>query len=252
MPKDSHELLLDLLEYLKRKNRIKNYVLPKIFSTAETVYTKVNLKNWEARLMRWKFDWNAWIKKIATIDSVRVIKAPVNSILPKLDDFDIALLQELTMSARRKKTAIMDSLKLDKATVGLQQKISRKVKFLDEKIISQYLVFLRWETFEIYNSFLVHCECDEITVNKLQNLLIKDPIPFESTFKITENGFLWYLRCPASHFSEISAIIWSLSRKVKLFFLDYKKSEFYGLWKGAFDASKHQWSRELMKKEKVL
>ena len=252
IPKKSLELLLDLLSYLKKKNKIQNYVLPMIPSDAETVYTKANLKNWKAKLMRWNFDWNTWIQKLTSVDSKRIIKTTEKSLLKKLDDLDIALLQELTMSARRKNTEIMDSLKLDRTTIGLQQKISRKVKFLEEKIILKYMVFLRWEAFEIYNSFLVHCECEEKTANKLQNLLIKDPIPFESTFKITENGFMWYLRCPASHFSDISVIIWSLSKKVKLYYLDYKKSEFYGLWKGAFDASNHQWSTDLMKKEKLL
>ncbi len=252
IPKNSQELLLDLLNQLKKKNKIQNYIIPMIPSNAETIYTKANLKNWTSKLMRWNFDWNVWIQKIDSVDSKRIERTTEKSLLLKLDALDIALLQELTMGARRKNTTIMDSLQLDRSTVGLQQKISRKVKFLDEKIISQYMVFLRWEAFEIYNSFLVQCECDEKTANKLQNLLIKDPIPFESTFKITENGFLWYLRCPASHFSDISAIIWSVSKKVKLFYLDYKKSEFYGLWKGAFDASKHQWSTDLMKKEKIL
>ncbi|MBY8993615.1 MAG: winged helix-turn-helix transcriptional regulator [Candidatus Heimdallarchaeota archaeon] len=252
IPKNSLDILLDLLNYLKKEKKIRNYIIPITPSNTETVYTKANLKNWEAKLMRWNFDWNAWIQKMASVDSKRILKTPGKSLLQKLDALDIALLQELTMGARRKNTALMDSLKLDRTTVGLQQKISRKVKYLEEEIISQYMVFLRWEAFEIYNSFLVHCDCEEKTTNKLQNLLIKDPIPFESTFKITENGFLWYLRCPASHFSDISAIIWSLSKKVKLYYLDYKKSEFYGLWKGAFDSSNHKWSTELMKKEKML
>jgi DNA-binding Lrp family transcriptional regulator len=252
IPKNSQELLLDLLDHLKKKNRIQNYLIPKIQLNAETVYTRANLKNWEEKLMRWNFDWNSWIQKLSSVSSKRIERTPMQSHLQKLDELDIALLQELTMGARRKNTEIMAALKLDRAAVGAQQKVSRKIKHLDEKIISQYRVFLRWETFEIYNSFLVYCECDDETVYRIQNLLIKNPIPFESTFKITESGFLWYLRCPASHFSEASAIIWRLSKKVKLFFLDYKKSEFYGLWKGAFDATKHQWSIDLMKKEKVL
>ncbi len=252
IPKGSIELLLDLLNHLKKKNKIQNYIIPKIQRSAKTIYTKANLKNWDEKLMRWNFDWSTWIQKLSSVSPRSIERTLPQSQLQKLDELDIALLQELTMSARRKNTEIMDSLKLDRSTVGVQQKISRKFKYLDEKIVSQYLVFLRWEAFEIYNSFLVYCDCNNETVIRLQNLLLNNPIPFESTFKVTENGFLWYLRCPASHFSEASAIIWSLSNKVKLFFLDYKKSEFYGLWKGAFDSSKHQWSTDLMKKEKIL
>ena len=130
--------------------------------------------------------------------------------------------------------------------------VSRKLKFLDKAVISQYRVFLRWEPFEIYNSFLVICECEDKISFKLQNLLHENPIPFESTYKITENGFLWYLRCPASHFSDISAIIWSISKSVKFYYLDYKKSQYYGLWKGAFDYDNQQWSTSLMKKENII
>jgi len=155
IPKNSLELLLDLLDSLKKKNRIMHYIIPKIQLGAETIYTKANLKNWEERLMRWNFDWNTWIQKLTSVSSKRSERTPKKSQLQKLDELDIALLQELTMGARRKNTEIMDSLELDRSTIGLQQRISRKIKYLDEKIISRYMVFLRWETFEIYNSFLV-------------------------------------------------------------------------------------------------
>ncbi|MHA1212014.1 MAG: winged helix-turn-helix transcriptional regulator [Candidatus Heimdallarchaeota archaeon] len=252
IPKNTQELLLDLFEHLKTKGLIDDYYVPVNPPNTPTIYTKANLASWQPKFMRWKFDWDSWIKKLSTIDSAQASRPIKQSILPKLDELDLALLQEITMSARRKNTEIMDTLKLDKTAVGLQQKISRKLKFLEKEIVSQYRVHLQWETFEIYNSFLVLCECDEETSTKLQNLLMKHPIPFESTFKLTETGFLWYLRCPATHFSNISAIVWKLSKKVKFYYLDYKKLEIYGLWKGAFDASNYHWSIDMMKKENLL
>jgi hypothetical protein len=245
-------LLIDLLEHLKRKKRIQNYILPNTSLELLPIYTKSNLANWEARLMRWNFNWDSWIEKLDKMDSKGILQSTQKSVLQNLDELDIALLQEITMNARRKNIELMDSMELDRSTVGLQQKISRKLKSLNQQVIAQYRVFLRWETFEIYNSFLVLCECEKETSNKFQNLLKKHPIPFESTFKITDNGFLWYLRCPASHFSNVSTIIWNLSNKVKFYFLDYKKAEYYGLWKGAFDSTNHQWSTDLMKKENIL
>jgi DNA-binding Lrp family transcriptional regulator len=252
IPKNSREILVDLFKQLKKKDKILNYHFPNVDQNSLTVFTNANLANWQAKPMRWNFDWNAWIEKLGKMDSKTIQKPITKSVLNKLDELDIALLQEITMNARQKNTEIMDSLKLNRDAVGVQQKVSRKLKFLDKEVISQYRVFLRWEPFEIYNSFLVLCECNKEIANKLQNLLIKNPIPFESTYKITENGFLWYLRCPASHFSDVSAIIWNLSNKVKFYYLDYKKSQYYGLWKGAFDSTKNNWSTVLMKKEKIL
>jgi DNA-binding Lrp family transcriptional regulator len=252
IPKNSRELLTDLLDHLKKKKKIQNYIIPDVSLNLQPIYTNANLINWESKLMRWKFNWDSWIQKLEKMDSNELLQPAQKSVLSVLDELDIALLQEITMSARRKNTELMDSMKMDRNKVGLQQKISRKLKSLNQRIISHYRVFLRWETFEIYNSFLVLCECDKEVKFKLQNLLKNHPIPFESMFKITDNGFLWYLRCPASHFSNVSSIIWDLSKKVKFFYLDYKKSEFYGLWKGAFDSSNHQWSTNLMKKENIL
>jgi len=252
IPKASRKLLIDLLDTLKKKGKIQQYLIPQLSNDAEVIYTRSNLTNWEEKFMRWNFDWPKWTAKLTTSDSARIIRPVEKSIISKLDELDIALLEELTMNARRKNTEIMDALKLNKSQVGLPQKISRKLKFLDERVVLQYGVFLQWETFEIYNSFLVNCTCNKETSNKLQNLLLKNTIPFESTFKITSDGFLWYVRCPASHFSSVSAFIWEISSKAQFYFLDYKKSQFYGLWKGAFDVSNHCWSTELMKKEKIL
>jgi DNA-binding Lrp family transcriptional regulator len=252
IPKASRKLLTDLLDTLKKKGKIQNYLIPQIALDTQIIYTRSNLANWEEKLMRWNFNWTNWTNKLENNSSTKIIQPIEKSIVSKLDELDIALLQELTMNARRKNTDIMDTLKLEKSEVGLPQKISRKLKFLDKNVVLQYLVFLRWETFEIYNSFLVNCTCDKETSYKLQNLLSTSPIPFESTFKVTSKGFLWYLRCPASHFSSVSAFIWEISSHAQFYFLDYKKSEFYGLWKGAFDVENHCWSKELMKKEKIL
>ena len=252
IPKGTLNYIEDLLLHLQKKKRIQGYHFLKGSKTALTIFNKANLSNWEHKLMRWNFNWDNWIKKIDSIESKLITKQQEQPLLTKLDELDIALLQELTKNARRKNTEIMETQKLDKSITGLPQKISRKLKTLDKNFITQYRVFLRWEAFEIFNSFLGVCECDSKTSFKFQNLLLKHPIPFESTFKILENGFLLYIRCPASHFSHIAEILWRLSKKVNFYYLDYKNTFFYVLWKGAFDINKHQWSIDMMKKEKIL
>ncbi|NHJ03434.1 MAG: winged helix-turn-helix transcriptional regulator [Candidatus Heimdallarchaeota archaeon] len=252
MPIGSKNRLVNLLTTLKEKKIIQDFSFPPISTNSRTIYTKANLSNWEPNLMRWKFDWKKWFSKMEKISSSKISRKNEQSLLNKIDELDIALLEEISKSARRKNTEIMEHLNLDKNDIGLPQKVSRKLKLLDDKIISQYRVFLRWETFEIYNSFLAICECDDIVSFKLQNLLVKEPIPFESTFKITETGFLWYIRCPASHFSDASDIIWRISKKINFYFLDYKKSEFYGLWKDAFDSTNHKWLVNLMDIDKII
>lgn len=252
IPLNSKKYLIDLLESLKKMNLIQNYIIPSILGEYQTVFTKVNLENWEEEMMRWNFDWQKWLSKLDSISPSEPIDLQQKQIIDKLDELDLLLLQELTMNARRKNTEIINSLKLDKNEIGLPQKISRKLKFINKNLISQFRVFLRWETFEIYNSFLILSECDELLSQKLHFLLQKHPIPFESIFKLTTSGFLWYFRCPASHFSNISSIIRNLSSKVNFYYLDYKKSQSFGLWKNAFDFSKKEWSKELMLSENLL
>lgn len=252
IPKNTRKYINELLEYLQKRKRIQDYTFINASATALTIFNKANLSNWEHKLMRWNFNWEKWIKKLDSVDSKLILRPRGKSILHKLDDLDIALLQELTKNARRKNTEIMETQKLDKSIIGLPQKISRKLKSLDEHFITQYRVFLQWETFEIFNSFLAVCECNAKTSYKFQNLLLNHPIPFESMFKITDNGFLFYIRCPATHFSFIAEILWRLNKKVQFYYLDYKNTFFYVLWKGAFDVDKHYWSIEMMEKEKVL
>ena len=122
IPKNSQELIVDLLEYLKKKKKIDDYSIPLKIPNTKTIYTKANLASWEPTFMRWKFDWDSWIKKLNKTNTTRNFTQAKNSIIDKLDELDIALMQELTMGARRKNTDIMDALKLDKTAVGLQQK----------------------------------------------------------------------------------------------------------------------------------
>jgi len=252
IPMNTKSLLLELLEYLKAKGTIQDYFIPTLLTNALTIYTRANLANWEPKMMHWLFNWDTWFSRFQAISSQKLVNENNPSLLNKIDALDIALLAELTMNARRKNTEIMAAQKLDKKAVGFPQKISRKLAFLKEKVVSQYRVFLRWEPFEIYNSFLALGECSRETAFKIQNMLALIPIPFESTYKLTEKGFLWYIRCPATHFSNLSEFLWKVSKKVDFYFLDYKKAEFYGLWKEVFDTHTHRWKTELMEKEHIL
>ena len=252
IPNQTRTLLLELFESLKAEGQIQNYFLPQTLPNTSTIYTRANLANWEQKLMHWKFDWEDWFAKVLKTTSKKILEENSPSILERIDELDIALLAELTMNARRKNIDLMDALKLNKKAIGFPQKISRKLAFIKQRAIAQYRVFLRWEPFEIYNSFLAIGECDGGTCYKLQNLLKEEPIPFESTYKVTASGFLWYIRCPAPHFSNLSEFLWKVSKKVDFYFLDYKKAEFYGLWKEAFDTHTHQWKTELMEKRNIL
>ncbi|MEA2070308.1 MAG: hypothetical protein U9O98_03365 [Asgard group archaeon] len=252
IPKGTKNKLIQLFDELKKENKIIEYFLPNYTPNMKKIVTNANLLNWEHKLMRWSFNWDDWIRKMDNIKPIKLEYKKQKNYLSQLDELDIALLQELTMNARRKNTEIMSALNLDKNEVGLPQKVSRKLKFLDKNIISQYRVFLRWETFEIYNSFLIISNCSDKIKFKLQNLLQKEPIPFESLYKITNEGFMWYLRCPSSHFSDVSEFVLSMTEKVQFYFLDYKTSEFYGLWKGAFDPDNHIWETNLMDIDRIL
>jgi hypothetical protein len=252
IPIGSRTELFDLLRQLKEKNRIQDFTIIKILDNTQTIYTQANLANWESNLMRWEFDWENWLEKLSQTSSKLLEFHPPSSVLEDLDRLDFALLEEITMNARRKNTEIMDTLGLDKTITGLPQKISRKMHYLQEHIVNRYRVFLRWETFEIYNSFLVNTKCNRTISGRIQNLLANDPIPFESIFKITKEGFLWYIRCPASHFSSVSELLWTIDDKVNFYYLDYKKSEYYGLWSEPFSFENHKWNTNLMKLESLL
>ncbi|MFW9991383.1 MAG: AsnC family transcriptional regulator [Candidatus Odinarchaeota archaeon] len=253
IPKDTGFLLVELMDSLKSRNLITGYkILKRSRNGPAPVYTTTSLAHWDYNAAKWEFDWELWRKQLASSPTTLPEKPRRESVLSNLTELDIQLLAELTQDARQRNSEIIEKIGLDKETHGLRQKVSRRLEFLKKEVVLGYRVFLNWEVFDTYHTFVFACKASEENTARLYNNLDTNRIPFQSTYVILENGFFWAVQAPPSHFSVIGEIITEYSKERELLLLDYKTSEVYGLWDKTYDSKSKLWRTSIMSPEQIL
>jgi len=127
--------------------------------------------------------------------------------------------------------------------------ISRRFKFIKNKLINSYQVQLAWELFDIYHAsiFVSKGPFKEEEINSLATQ-IRKKFPFYSLFYLInkKNGFFWYITAPPSHFPSITSIIWEFTKgNFDNYYLDRQTSTrylFYGHYNFDFDTM--QWKTD--------
>jgi len=253
IPLGTGYMLEELMASLVEKEMISRYeFLRRSREDPPPVYCRTSLTAWDPRATRWEFNWSEWVEKLTSSSVVLPRKHRYESVLNDLSALDIKLLGELTQDARQRNADIIRKIGLDINIPGLRQKVSRRLKFIREKIVRGYRVFLNWEVFDTYHTFVFICKASKKDTIRLYNNLDNNPIPFQSSFVILDNGYLWCVQTPPSHFSFIGSIVWDNSRERELLLLDYKSSEVYGLWPETYDPDGRCWKTSLMKRDKLL
>ncbi|MFX0090341.1 MAG: winged helix-turn-helix transcriptional regulator [Candidatus Hodarchaeota archaeon] len=223
------------------------------FPTHElSVYTNFDLQAWSEEDNTWVFDWQKWISGIDSVPSepwnTSQTKQP-KLVLNQLTNFDLQILQEVTWNARRRNKELISILSTDyrynngsntSRTIEPYQ-MTRRLKFLNEQVITGYRVHPNWKIFNIFDSLLFLCRVPRDVAYKWAQLLRRNPIPFQSTFQVLSNGFLWFIGCPSTQFSEISEVIWEYTSDFDLYLLDYRSSVVYEIWWKIFDENTKSW-----------
>ncbi|MHA1556754.1 MAG: hypothetical protein ACTSPM_07445, partial [Candidatus Heimdallarchaeota archaeon] len=144
----------------------------------------------------------------------------------------------------------------------------RRVKFLKENAISDYNISLNSTVFDLYQTVIFRGNCGVDIARKLRNYLlnnqkkyqeslmneVKNPtsntdiFPFSGYFFITDNGFLWYIRAPPSHLSQLTDFMLEICPQHNFFIVDHNYTKRYGFWHQTFDLEKKDWiiTREFM------
>ena len=167
------------------------------------------------------------------------------------------MLSEIIIDARQKNTDIIKKLKLD-SEPGIAQKISRKINFLKEYAVQGYRIFLNYEVFDLYQSIIIRGYCSKTLARKFRNYLLLGSghtkkvidyspdtkllsFPFQSVYYIADDGFLWFVKAPPSHLSELVDFVWSICPKHDIFWVSYRFSMIYNIWDQAFDSVNKEW-----------
>ena len=250
-PNDSKKHYDLIFSILKTKKIISDYKF--FLNTEKTITTTFNLKYWDNSKFEWNFDWKNWI---STINSKQPVNVSKNSISPfkkvlfeQLDIIDICILRLLNENAKMKHKDIEDRILVHLNIQESIQRISERIKFLKQYFVHNYRLNLNARILNIYSTLFIMAECDENFTNKIKSLLLSNPPPFPGYFKVTNDGFIWYISMTASDFSEVSTLLWNAEIKsYKVNFVDYKSSEQYAFWEQNFENESKTWkiSKEYM------
>ncbi len=253
IPRGSLQLIEKLLKILHNKELVSNYkILKRSHNTPSSVYCRTSLVAWNPRTTKWEWESNEWKNNLSNCPKTIPRKPRKESVLNHLSELDVKLLGELTQDARQRNSEIIRKIGLDANSVGLRQKVSRRMKFLKENVVRGYRVFLNWEVFDTYHTFAFICKASNADTAQLYNNLEKNPIPFQSSFVVLDGGYYWQVQSPPSHFSSIASIVLEHSKDRELLILDYKSSEIYGLWPDTFDPTNKSWRTSILEPERIF
>ena len=241
-PESARPHLLKAFDVMKKEGFITNIrELPTLNEEYGSTYTRPRIDAWNPEVMGWEFDWEKWWNACPKEVEKRP-KVPKNvDELVLLDELDVKLIQEISMDARRKNIEIIEAIGLDKTEPGIQQKISSKLKRLDEEIVESYRLYINWTHFDVYNTPVIIAEAEEAITDRLISYLSTSRFPFGSSIRKISSGFVWSARLPSAHLSELLSLVWKITKSHEILIIDYKQSQVYGLWAEAFDVKTNSW-----------
>ncbi|TFG26679.1 hypothetical protein EU527_19435 [Candidatus Thorarchaeota archaeon] len=234
--------LLSAFAIMKKNGLISNVrELPTLATEYGSTFTRPKIDAWDPEKMVWIFDWEAWWKACPSGIEQRPQQSPKEEELVELDSLDIQILQEIGTDARRKNIEIIEALGMDKNEPGVQQKISARLKRLEDEVIESYRVYINWTHFDVYNTPLIIAKAEEEVTNRLISYLSTSRFPFGSNIRKIETGFVWSARLPSAHLSEMISLVWRIATSFEVLIIDYKNSQIYGPWAETFDENTRMW-----------
>jgi len=240
----------DFLSMLKQNELIESYV--DISPQVPAIRTNFSLKNYDGERNDFVFDWQGFKKSITK----PILKYPIdvlnNSEIPLYDEFepvDMYILATMSVDARKRGSDLLSPLGETYSSKIPPYVISRRFKFIKNRLIHSYKVQLVWELFDIYHAtiFISNGPFKKEQINSLATQ-IHEKFPFDSLFYLInkDNGFFWFIASPPSHFPLITSLIWEFTNSnFDYYYLDYQTSLryiFYGHHN--FDFDSRQWKTD--------
>lgn len=236
IPYGTLPLYLELLNILREKEVITKYSVHR--NIARPIYSEPDFTLYDLKQGVWKFDWDRWGEEIPSAPTNFLRENP-SSILYKLSEVDIKILEQLTANARIKRKKIAEKLGLP------MYQISRRISFLEQSgVIDKYRALFGSMLFGLYTSALLKVETTVDEVSRVGYAFSK--MPFQGTLIPIQEGFIMYLAMPPVNFPKLMNILLDHAHSIDVMVTDYGTSRRYWLWPGAFKEGRWMASREFM------
>jgi len=208
-----------------------------------TVYTSLRIDGWDSKTLTWKFDWDAWFTAETIVDEPVEREEWPGKSLSWLTRNDLCILQELMKGARRKNSDLIETLRKN-GTSFTPQTFSRRYRMIRNECIDGFRVTFDPSAFDIYTNILILGTGGSAFLQRLRTKMVRNPIPFESTMRVSGNQLFWYIRLQPSHLSPVLTNLFSSLKQMTVCLLDYTHSYLYYVWPETLDENTHSWRTE--------
>jgi DNA-binding Lrp family transcriptional regulator len=239
IPFGTKPLLEELLEDLKNRGVLTN-ATPLPPEQSPPVYTNLSVSGWDGSKMGWEFNWDEWFEFQKSDRGATKTPRKPGLALDWLTKRDVHIIHEVMQGARRKNLEIIQALN-DKGVAYTPQTFSRRYKMIQKDCFEGYRANFDPTVFDIYNSVIIMGEGTKSYLQKLKAKLISEPIPFQTTLRVSENHLFWYLRLQSIHLSKVISNLYRDLKNMSIWNADYASSMSYYVWPEAFDDGERKW-----------
>ena len=241
-PIGTRDSIEEVIKILKEEGVVVDYRMLAM-GDEPTITSAMKLDGWNAESMSWTFDWVKWFE--ADYDTVKPAKpkSSSGSVLEWMTKNDMHILQQLMIGAKRSNTDMIRAI--DKNGVSFTpQTFGRRLRLVDESCVDKYRVNFNPMAFDIITNLLISGKGKKKYLRELFSKMSTDPIPFESTMRVTESDLFWFVRMPPSHMSSLLSNLHLNLENMDVTIIDYPNSFLYSIWPETFDEENHTWKQD--------
>lgn len=253
LPTDSEALghLLQCFEMLREKKIITSYTR---YQIKHRFRNEANLERFDLNSNQWSIDYEAIDAEFRKDLQVSKKQETFESILPKLDAFDMALIREMTRNSRRPQKQILQEIMDPKHNVGADysqefrdhfrdtpQTISRRLKDLETLgVFEGYQLSYYVEDFGMFNSVLYIADRDPQKETALISSMKNSQLPFPSRISTSSDKLIFWMDLPSSHLPRLTNFLMGKFQNLQ-FFLFGKDVMSYYFWHENYEIPTKSW-----------
>jgi hypothetical protein len=242
IPIGTHSMIEDAIKILVDDNIVMSYrFLPLDHQLA--ISSSMMLDGWNPKSMSWKFDWMKWFEVDYDFAQPKKSKEIPGNALSWITMNDLHILQQLMISAKRSNTNMIREIR-KKGVSFTPQTFGRRLRMVDADCVSDYRVSFDPAVFDIITNISICGKGKKKYLHNLGAKMINNPIPFESTLRVSDSNLFWFVRMPPTHLSSLLSNLHENIENMNVTIIDYPNSYLYSIWPEILDEDNRDLRRD--------
>lgn len=232
IPEEAIKYLDELFSQLKELKVIEDF--SRLKADKFRTDTKPEFEQYDNVLGEWIWNLHSWEQKYEKTSSKKPEETQNQELTKRLQILDLQLLRELTIDAN------ITNKELAEKYNATAVQVSRRLAFLSDQLIEYVLLYERSKIQPVDLVFYVG-KCSTDRRNKLFNLVKNYPIPFDSSLRLLQGGFIWRMNIPPTYNSQFGEFLWKICDQLDFYRMNHTKSRLYWFYGDPFDMSTKKW-----------